>query len=57
MAFLRGTTRAIKYPERELKVAVPVEMDDGSVHVFEGYRIQHSTSVVRQKAESVFIRM
>ena len=35
---------AIKYPERELKVAVPVEMDDGSVHVFEGYRIQHSTS-------------
>ena len=36
--------QAIKYPERELKVAVPVEMDDGSVHVFEGYRIQHSTS-------------
>ena len=35
---------AIKYPERELKVAVPVEMDDGTTHVFEGYRIQHSTS-------------
>ena len=34
----------IKYPERELKVSVPVEMDDGSVHVFEGYRVQHSTS-------------
>ncbi len=33
----------IKYPERELKVAVPIEMDDGSVKVFEGYRVQHST--------------
>ena len=35
---------AIKYPERELKVAIPVEMDDGSVRVFEGYRVQHSSS-------------
>lgn len=34
----------IKYPERELKVSVPVKMDDGSVKVFEGYRVQHSTS-------------
>ncbi len=35
---------AIKFPERELKVAIPVCMDDGTTHVFEGYRIQHSTS-------------
>ncbi len=34
----------LKYPEREMKVAVPVEMDDGTVKVFEGYRVQHSTS-------------
>lgn len=34
----------IKYPERELKVAIPVEMDDGSIRIFEGYRIQHSSS-------------
>lgn len=34
----------IKYPERELKVSIPVKMDDGSVRVFEGYRVQHSTS-------------
>lgn len=32
-----------KYPERELKVALPVCMDDGSLKVFEGFRIQHST--------------
>lgn len=34
----------VKYPERELKVAIPVEMDDGSIKVFEGYRVQHSSS-------------
>lgn len=35
---------AILHPERELKVSVPVMMDNGNVRVFEGYRIQHSTS-------------
>lgn len=34
----------LKYPERELKVSIPVEMDDGSIQVFEGYRVQHSSS-------------
>ena len=35
---------AIKHPERELQVAIPVTMDDGTVKVFDGYRVQHSTS-------------
>ena len=35
---------ALKYPERELKVSIPIEMDNGSIKVFEGYRIQHSSS-------------
>ncbi len=34
----------IKYPERELQVSIPVKMHDGSVKVFEGYRVQHSTA-------------
>jgi glutamate dehydrogenase (NAD(P)+) len=34
----------IKYPERELKVAIPVKMDNGTIRVFEGYRVQHSSS-------------
>ena len=34
----------VKYPERELKVSVPIKMDDGSIKVFEGYRVQHSSS-------------
>jgi len=32
-----------KYPECELKVSIPIEMDDGSLKVFEGYRVLHST--------------
>ncbi len=35
---------AVRYPERELKVSIPVKMDNGSIQVFEGYRVQHSTS-------------
>ncbi len=32
----------LKTPFRELKVEVPIRMDDGSLKVFAGYRIQHS---------------
>lgn len=44
LGYSSGDYEAILYPERELKVSVPVRMDDGSVKVFEGYRVQHSTS-------------
>jgi len=33
----------LKHSERELRVSVPVRMDDGSVKVFAGYRVQHNT--------------
>ncbi|MDR3332043.1 MAG: Glu/Leu/Phe/Val dehydrogenase [Synergistaceae bacterium] len=32
-------------PERSIIVSLPVVMDDGSVRVFEGYRVQHSTAL------------
>jgi glutamate dehydrogenase (NAD(P)+) len=32
----------LKAPFRELKVEVPVRMDDGALRVFSGYRVQHS---------------
>ncbi len=35
---------ALRYSERELRVSIPVEMDDGSIKVFTGYRVQHSSS-------------
>ena len=33
-----------KYPRRCLAVALPIKRDDGSVTVFEGYRVQHNVS-------------
>ena len=33
----------LEYPERELSVSLPVEMDDGTIHMFRGYRVQHSS--------------
>ena len=33
----------LRYCKRILTVAVPVVMDDGSLRVFEGYRVQHNT--------------
>ncbi|HZZ56324.1 MAG TPA: Glu/Leu/Phe/Val dehydrogenase, partial [Opitutaceae bacterium] len=33
-----------KYPRRCLAVSLPVRRDDGSVTVFEGYRVQHNLS-------------
>ena len=34
----------LRSPERELTVSIPVIMDDGKVEVFQGYRVQHSSS-------------
>ena len=32
----------LRRPKRQLTVSIPIRMDDGKVHVFEGYRVQHS---------------
>ena len=34
----------LKRPKRALVVDVPIQMDDGSIAHFEGYRVQHNTS-------------
>jgi len=33
----------LRYPERELIVSIPVQMDNGDVKIFTGYRVQHSS--------------
>jgi len=38
-----GLIEVMSRPERSICVSIPVTMDDGSVKVFEGYRVQHST--------------
>ena len=35
----------LKLPQRTLIVSVPVRMDDGSVKIFLGYRVQHDTAL------------
>lgn len=35
----------LKYPKRALQVSVPVRLDDGTVKVFEGYRVQHNMTL------------
>ena len=37
-----GLRRVLREPRRELHVHFPVKMDDGSVQVFAGYRVQHN---------------
>ncbi|MBW3592808.1 MAG: glutamate dehydrogenase, partial [Actinobacteria bacterium] len=38
-----GVAEVLRYPERSLSVTIPVRRDDGSVSVYPGYRVQHSS--------------
>jgi len=38
----QGIHEKLRHPERILIVSVPTKMDDGSIKVFTGYRVQHS---------------
>ncbi|MFQ6059657.1 MAG: Glu/Leu/Phe/Val dehydrogenase dimerization domain-containing protein, partial [Anaerolineae bacterium] len=38
-----GIRDMLRHPKRELTVNFPVKMDDGSVRIFTGYRVHHST--------------
>ncbi|MEM9799426.1 MAG: Glu/Leu/Phe/Val dehydrogenase [Planctomycetota bacterium] len=37
--------RILRKSDREIAVSVPVQMDDGSVQLFDGYRIQHNAGL------------
>ena len=45
MHLSEGLIQILSYPERRVDVSVPVEMDDGTVKVFQGFRVQHSTAL------------
>ena len=38
-----GVLASMRVPKRELTVNFPVKMDDGSIEIFTGYRVHHST--------------
>ena len=37
-----GLWRVLRYPTREITVHIPVQMDNGHLEVFTGFRVQHS---------------
>lgn len=39
-----GYLKILMEPKRALSVSVPIRMDDGSIEVFRGFRVQHSLS-------------
>lgn len=41
----RDSYAVLRKPDREIKVSVPVRLDDGSLAVFDGYRIQHNAGL------------
>ena len=43
LGLTRNDYEVIRHPERELKVSIPLQLDNGDVKVYEGYRCQHST--------------
>jgi glutamate dehydrogenase (NAD(P)+) len=43
LGLTEGMVALLETPERELAVSVPIRLDDGTIRVFKGYRIQHSS--------------
>ena len=39
-----ATHELLRWPQRELKVTLPVRMDDGNFKIFHGYRVQYNTA-------------
>lgn len=34
----------LRQPEREVRISIPVKMDDGSLRIFEGYRVEYNNA-------------
>lgn len=45
MGLEEGLVEILSRSERKLSMSVPVEMDDGTIKVFDGFRVQHSTAL------------
>ena len=39
-----ATHELLRWPQKELVVTIPVQMDDGRVKIFRGYRVQYNTA-------------
>jgi glutamate dehydrogenase/leucine dehydrogenase len=43
-AFPEAFMKQISVPNREVRISIPVVMDDGSTQVYEGYRVEHNNA-------------
>jgi glutamate dehydrogenase (NAD(P)+) len=39
-----GLAEVLRHPKRQLTVSIPIRMDDGTVKVFDGFRVQHNVA-------------
>jgi glutamate dehydrogenase (NAD(P)+) len=39
-----GLWKVLRYPDREIVLQIPVQLDDGRMELFTAYRVQHSTA-------------
>ncbi|MBI5794669.1 Glu/Leu/Phe/Val dehydrogenase, partial [Candidatus Uhrbacteria bacterium] len=44
LTFSSAFLERIAHPNRQIRVSIPVKMDDGSLRVFEGYRVQFNNA-------------
>jgi glutamate dehydrogenase/leucine dehydrogenase len=35
----------LKHPDRDIRISIPVQMDDGSLKIFEGYRVEYNNAL------------
>ena len=43
-AFPEGFIKQISVPNREVRISIPVKMDNGQIRIFEGYRVEHNNA-------------
>jgi hypothetical protein len=49
-----GMRAVLRAPKRQLTVSIPVKMDNKTIKVFTGYRVQHTLTITKpQLAETV----
>jgi len=44
LSLSEGIRKYLREPRKTIEVAVPVKMDNGSIEIFKGYRVQHNTN-------------
>jgi glutamate dehydrogenase (NAD(P)+) len=43
--FGSGFISRLRQPDRDIRISIPIKMDDGSVKIFEGYRVEYNNAL------------